>query len=211
MFDPYGWNGEDPADRLGEALVGLIKEEIGPTEYLLWADRPASPRPIRIPAMPMLFVSAMAGLSGLALAGIFGLANQAWLDPRLVALAMGLAPAVLGGLIILHLLGRGVRMLLRRRWLSRLVYAVTDQRAIVGRIDAPAGDRLTHSLWRGTVADTRRFENPDGSGDLFFLGHGREDWLPLDFQEVPSVGLVESLARETLIDEPAEGWQADDD
>jgi hypothetical protein len=209
MFDPYGWNGEDPADRLGEALVGLLKEELGPTEYLLWADRPAYPRPLRIPAVPLLFVSTMAALSGLGLAGVFGLANQAWLDVRTVLLAMGLAPAVLGGLIVAHLLGRGLCALLKRRWLSRLFYAVTDQRAVVFRIDAAPGDRLARSLWRGTIADTRRFENPDGSGDLFFLGHGIEDWLPFDFIEVPSVGHVEALARETLIDEEISEWGSD--
>ncbi|WP_165228524.1 hypothetical protein [Aquisphaera insulae] len=209
MFDPYGWGGEDPTDRPGEALVGLIREEISPTEYLLWADRPGCPPPIRIPPVPLVFISAMAGLSGLALAGMFGLANQAMIDTRLLAVAMGLGPAVLGGLIVLQLIVRAIRSFLRRRLLSRLVYAVTDQRAIIGRIDASPGDRLAHSLWRGSVADTRRFENPDGSGDLFFLGHGLENWLPIGFTEVPSVGLVEALARETLIDGAPEDWEPD--
>ena len=63
------------------------------------------------------------------------------------------------------------------------------------------------SLRPGEVADTRRYENPDGSGDLYFLGTDRDEWLPFDFLEVPRVGLVESLVRETLIDVEQDWWK----
>ena len=100
-----------------------------------------------------------------------------------------------------------IRRWLKRRRLARLVYAVTDHRAIVARVEASSGDVEAFSLRPGEVVDTRRFENPDGSGDLFFLGEGRDQWLPLGFLEVPRVGLVEMLARETLIDAEQDWWK----
>ena len=73
---------------------------------------------------------------GFSLAAMFGLVGQDWIDHRLMILALGLGPAVLGGMIVAHLIGLGVRRWLRRRRLSRLVYAVTDHRAIVARVEA---------------------------------------------------------------------------
>ena len=63
-----------------------------------------------------------------------------------------------------------------------------------------------YSLQPGEVVDTRRFENPDGSGDLYFLGEGHDQWLPIGFLEVPQVGLVEALVRETLLDAEDQDW-----
>jgi hypothetical protein len=195
------------ADRLGESTLGRIKAELDPAEYLLWADRPLLPSSVRIPPMPAVFVSVLAGLSGFSLAALFGLVGQAWIDPRTVLLALGLAPCVLGGMIFAHLISLGVRRWLKRRRLTRLVYAVTDHRAIVAQIDGPSGDLRAVSLHPGEVSDTRRFENPDGSGDLYFLGDGHDVWLPTVFFEVPQVGFVEALARETLLDRDHEWWK----
>jgi hypothetical protein len=197
---------EDPADRLGEGLAGLVKAELDPTEYLLWAGRPGPPRARPIPLVPAVFVSVVAGLSGFSLAAMFGLA-QDWLDRRTLVLAFGLAPAVLGGLIVAQQVCLLVRRWLKGRRLARLVYAVTDHRAIVARIEAATGGLSAWSLRRGEVADTRRFENPDGSGDLYFLGRGGELWLPLGFLEVPQVGRVEALARESLLDVEQDWWK----
>ena len=157
--------------------------------------------------MPALFVSVLAGLSGFSLAAMFGLVGQAWIDPRMVLLALVLAPCVLGGMIVAHLISLGVRRWLKRRRLTRLVYAVTDHRAIVAQIDGPSGDLRAVSLHPGEVTDTRRFENPDGSGDLYFLGDGHDEWLPTVFLEVPQVGFVEALARETLLERDHEWWK----
>jgi hypothetical protein len=157
--------------------------------------------------MAVVFVSVLAGLSGFSLAALFGLVGQAWIDPRTVMFALGLAPCVLGGMIIAHLISMAVRRWLKRRRLTRLVYAVTDHRAIVAHIDSPSGDLQTVSLHPGEVFDTRRFENPDGSGDLYFLGQGIDQWLPIVFLEVARVGLVEALARETLLDREQEWWR----
>ena len=37
---------------------------------------------------------------------------------------------------------------------------------------------------------------------------GRDEWLPFDFLEVPRVGLVETLVRETLIDGEQDWWKS---
>lgn len=204
---PSWEDSEELADRLGEWTLGLIKAELDPAEFLLWADRPLLPSSVRIPPMPAVFVSVLAGLSGFSLAALFGLVGQAWIDPRMVLLALGLAPCVLGGMIVAHLISLGVRRWLKRRRLTRLVYAVTDHRAIVAQIDGPSGDLRAVSLHPGEVTDTRRFENPDGSGDLYFLGDGHDEWLPTVFFEVPRVGFVEALARETLLERDHEWWK----
>jgi hypothetical protein len=202
------WDETDDLDsRLGEYLAGLVKAELDPTEYLIWAGRPVQPRAQRIPLVPALFVSIVAGLSGFSLAAMFGLAGQDWLDRWTLFLAFGLAPAVLGGMIVAQQISLVVRRWLKGRRLARLVYAVTDHRAIVARLEAATGGLSAWSLRRGEVADTRRFENPDGSGDLYFLGRGVDLWLPLRFQEVPQVGLVEALARESLLDVEQDWWK----
>jgi hypothetical protein len=198
---------EDLVDQLGEHLIGLVKAELDPTEYLLWADRPGLPPARPIPLMPVLFVSVVAGLSGFSLAAMFGLIGPDWLDRRTLILAFGLAPAVLGGMIVAHLISLVVRRWLKGRRLARLVYAVTDHRAIVARIEPVSGELSSWSLCRGEVMDTRRFENPDGSGDLYFLGREGDPWLPLGFLEVPRVGRVEALARETLLDVDQDWWK----
>jgi hypothetical protein len=207
MYDSSWDDSEELADRPGESVFRWIKAELEPTEYLLWADRPALPRPVRIPFVPALFISVVAGLSGFCLAAMFGLVGQDWMDRRMLILALGLGPAVLGSMILAHLISLVIRRWLKRRRLARLVYAVTDHRAIVARIEASSGIVESLSLRPGEVADTRSFENPDGSGDLYFLGGDHDELLPFDFLEIPRVGLVESLVRETLIDIEQDWWK----
>jgi hypothetical protein len=207
MYIPSWDESDELDDRLGESLSARIKAELHPMEYLLWADRPALPRALRIPFVPAVFVAAIAGLSGFSLAAMFGLVGQAWIDLRTLALALGLAPLVLGGMIGAHVVSLAIRRWLKARRLARMVYAITDHRAIVARIESPGGELKAVSLHPGEAVDTRRFENPDGSGDLFFLGAGKDDWLPFGFLEVPRVGFVESLVRETLLDREQEWWK----
>jgi hypothetical protein len=206
MYDP-SWDDDELDKRRGESVHGWIKVVLDPTEYLLWADRPVLPKRTRVPLIPALFVSVVAGLSGFSLAAMFDLIGPGWLDLQTIVLALGLAPCVLGGMILGHLINLGVRRWLRCRRLSRLIYAVTDHRAIIARIDSHPEEVELWSLHPGEVIDTRRFENPDGSGDLFFLGQGEDQWLSFGFFEVPRVRLVESLARETLLDREQEWWK----
>ncbi len=207
MSIPTWDDSDEPGDRLDEGIFGRIKAELDPTEFLLWADRPLSPPPLRIPLVPALFISALAGLSGFSLAALFGLVGEAWLDPRTLALALGLGPCVLGSMICAHLVSLMIRRWLKRRRLARMVYAVTDHRAIVARIEVSSGELESCSLRPGDIIDTRRFENPDGSGDLFFIGHGFEHWLPIGFLEVRQVGLVEALVRDALLNAEEDWWK----
>jgi len=207
MHDQSWEENEETDGGLGEGLLGLVKAELEPTEYLLWADRPALPRARPIPLMPALFVSVVAGLSGFSLAALFGLVGQAWADWRTLAIVIGLAPTVLGGMILSQRIGLAVRRWLACRRLSRLVYALTDHRAIVARIESATGGLSAWSLRRGDVDDLRRFENPDGSGDLYFLSDGGDRWLPFGFLEVPRVSFVESLVREALLDADQDWWK----
>jgi len=207
MSIPTWDDSDEPDDRLDEGIFGRIKAELDPTEFLLWADRPVSPPPLRIPLVPALFISALAGLSGFSLAALFGLVGEAWLDPLTLALALGLGPCVLGGMIFAHLVSLMVRRWLKRRRLARMIYAVTDHRAIVARIEVSSGELESSSLRPGDIIDTRRFENPDGSGDLYFIGRGFEQWLPIRFLEVRQVGLVEALVRDALLNAEEDWWK----
>jgi hypothetical protein len=207
-MNDWSWDAcEDRDDRIEPGLFGRIKAELDPTEYLLWADRPVPPRANRIPFVPAMFVSVIACLSGFSLAAMFGLVGQAGLDQRTLVIALGLAPSVLCGMIVAHQISLVIRRWLKRRRLARLVYAVTDHRAIVAQIDRRSGELTASSLLPGDAVDTRRFENPDGSGDLYFLGRGREQWLPFGFFEVPQVNRVEALVRETLLDQDHDWWK----
>ncbi len=167
---PPSWHDPNELDALlGEALLFRIKSALDPTEYLLWADRPICPAPFRLPFLPALFISVLAALSGFSLAAMFGLLGDDWIDLQTLIIALALGPCVVGGMIIAQLLAtRAGRWLLRRR-LARLVYCLTDRRAIVARIDGASEGVVFGSLQHGEIADTRRFENPDGSGDLYFL------------------------------------------
>ncbi len=202
------WDASDDAgDRLGEGIFSRIKAELDPTEFLLWADRPLSPPPLRIPLVPALFISVLAALSGFSLAALFGLVDEASLDLRTLVLALGLGPFVLGGMIFGNLLSLLIRRLRKRRRLARMIYAVTDHRAIVARIEVSSGELQSSSLRPGEIIDTRRFENPDGSGDLYFIGQGFDQWLPIGFLEVRQVGLVETLVRDALLNVEEEWWK----
>jgi hypothetical protein len=207
MSNPSWHDCDELGDRLGEGLFGRIKAELDPTEFLLWADRPLSPPPLRVPLVPALLISILAGLSGFSLAALFGLIGEDRLNLWTLALALGLGPCVLGGMIVGQLISLVIRRWLKRRRLARLVYAVTDHRAIVARIDDSSGELMSCSLRPGEISDTRRFENPDGSGDLYFLGQGLDHWLPFGFLEVPQVGLVEGLVRDTLLNAEEDWWK----
>jgi hypothetical protein len=110
-------------------------------------------------------------------------------------------------MIAAHLISLVIRRWLKRRRLARLVYALTNHRALVVRIERGSGKLSSSSLWVGDAIDTRRFENPDGSGDLYFLGSRRQQWLPFGFFEVPRVDHVEALVREALLDLDQDWWK----
>ncbi len=164
MSIPFWDDPDEPCERLGEGICGRIKAELEPLEFLLWADRPQLPPPLRIPVVPALFISALAGLSGFSLAALFGLIGEAWLDLPTLALALGLGPCVLGGMILAHLVYLMIRRWLTRRRLARVVYAVTDHRAIVAHIEDASGELQARSLRPGEINDTRQVRKPGRIG-----------------------------------------------
>ena len=205
MHEPSWEDAGEFEDRpeLDEELTAQIKAELDPLEYLLWADRPIPPPALRVPLIPALFISVVAGLSGFSLAATFGLVGEAWLDPMTMILALGLGPAVLGGLIFAHLISVLIRRWLKRRRLARLIYAVTDHRAIVGADRGGGGEAAVELAPSRTGARRRAGSRTMTARATLFLGAGNDSRLPLGFLEVPHVGFVESLVREALVESRA--------
>ena len=138
MSIPSWYHSDEPGDRLGEGIFIRIKAELDPTEFLLGPTvrwRPA----VANPAGPRV-VHFGAGWSERVFAG-------GTLRPGRRSLARstdhgagtGVGPCVLGGMIFAHLVSLMIRRRPRRRWLARMVYAVTDHRAIVARIEDFSG------------------------------------------------------------------------
>ena len=186
-----------PAD---ESLDRWVQELLEPVEYLLWTDRPRRPEAPRIAAVPAVFAGAIAGLSGFALAALFGLVGHEEPEGGSWFITLGLAPTVLGSMLTAHLIAKWLRHWRKCQKLAELWYAVTDQRAIIARLDSRLGSLQAQSIRPDMITDVCRFENPDGSGDLHFLDEGEDRWLPVGFFEVSRVDRVEALVREALLD-----------
>ncbi|MDG3003170.1 hypothetical protein [Paludisphaera mucosa] len=202
MMDDRGWSDPDDDE---DPLRDGVRGELSPGETLLWTERPALPRMRRIRAMPLIFVAALTALSGVSLAAMLGIMPQGPVDPWTLLTTFGLAPAIIGGLIALDLSRRAGSWLARRWSLARTVYALTDQRVIIGRYDAQDGGLDAFSLIPGMIADTTRFEYSDGTGDLYFEGLDTLVRGPIGFFGIRRVRSVDRLLRETLID-PFARW-----
>jgi len=179
--------------------------ELSPDEALLWAGRPRLPRVRKVRAMPLLYVLALTSLSGVSLSAMLGIFERPVLEPWLMIAALGLAPVAIGGMIVMDLLLRSLRWLIRRRRLARTFYAVTDQRAIIGRLGAAGGASSLFSIPAGLIDGTTRYELADGSGDVYFEGLDAIADKPVGFVEIRSVRLVDELIRQTLVD-PFPRW-----
>lgn len=201
MIDDQGWRDPDDFD---DDPAADIKAELWPGESLLWSERPALPRMRRIRPIPLLFVAALTGLSGVSLAGMLGVLQRDAIRPEAVLIGLGLAPLVLGGLIAMDVARRSWGWAARRWILARTVYAMTDQRVIIGRYDASEG-LLSFSLIPGMIADTSRFEYADGTGDLVFEGVESSARRAIGFFGIRRVRSVDRLLHETLID-PFPRW-----
>ncbi|OJW13675.1 MAG: hypothetical protein BGO49_29545 [Planctomycetales bacterium 71-10] len=200
MIDDQGWRDSDDFDDLAADL----KADLWPGESLLWSERPALPRMRRIRPIPLLFVAALTGLSGVSLAGMLGVLHRESIPPEAVLIGFGLAPLVLGGLIAVDVARRSCGWAARRWALARTVYAMTDQRVIIGRYDATDGLR-SYSLIPGMIADTSPFEYADGTGDLVFEGVESSARRAVGFFGIRRVRSVDRLLHETLID-PFPRW-----
>ncbi|WP_165072415.1 hypothetical protein [Paludisphaera rhizosphaerae] len=201
-MDDQGWCDPDDFD---DSVRDGVKQELSPGECLLWAERPTLPRMRRVRLIPLAFVVVLTALSGVSLAGMLGVLNQATINPWAVVAGFGLAPATIGTLIMLDALYRTGSWMSRRWTLARTVYAMTDQRVIIGRFDPTDGRLDAYSIIPGLIADTTPFEYPDGTGDLHFEGLGAIVRGPIGFFGIRRVRNVDRLLRETLID-PFPRW-----
>jgi hypothetical protein len=200
VIDDQGWNVPDEFDE----AVADIEADLWPGESLIWSERPILPRMRRFRAIPLLFVAVMSGLSSLSLAAIFGVLQHDSIPREVVLVAIGLGPLALGGLMAAYLIYRLWDWGGRRWTLARTVYAITDQRVIIGRYDARRNLR-SFSLIPGMIVDTSRFEHADGTGDLVFEGVDSCTRRAVGFFGIHRVRSVDRLLHETLID-PFPRW-----
>ncbi len=168
---------DEPGDRLGEAIFGRIKAELDPMEFLLWADRPDRPRRCGY-QWSRRFHLGTGRTERLFAGGALRPVGEAWLDLRTLAGYTWPGPHR-AGQHDLHTpdLPHG----------SPLAEAPADwrewsmQSPITGpssaSIENSSGELQACSLSSGDIIDARRFENPDGSGDLYFIGRGLDQWL----------------------------------
>lgn len=112
---------DDPEIGLDDDLFACVKAELVPGERLLWASRACPPPVPSIGAFPAFFTALLCGLSGFALAVVYGVYELVELTPREALFVFGFAPAAIGFFIVLALLGRRFQYH-RTRWrLARIL------------------------------------------------------------------------------------------
>jgi len=192
-------------------LRACLKAELEPGERLLWAARACPPPVPTISAFPAFFTALLCGLSGFALAVVFGVYGLVELTRREASLVFGLGPAVIGFFIVLVLVGRRIGYL-RTRWrLARTFYGLTDRRAIVGLNHGDGEPIWFSSLPFDEIHDTLCIEHQDGTGDVYFVGdefatdpdgykqtYTTVVWPELGFVGVPRAVEVADLVRRIL-------------
>jgi hypothetical protein len=116
-------------------------------------------------------------------------------------LFVGVACAIVVGLIANW---NSRRSEFRRR--SNILYAVTDQRAIVWTPERKGGAVRIKTVQRGQVMTVERVQRPDGSGNLYFATGGRHvspeadfDWYDFGFKDIHDVRRVEQIVRNNLV------------
>jgi len=200
-YEPDEFDGEFEDD----AARRDVDRELADDEALLWTGRPRLPRVRRVRAISLLYILVLISLSGVSLSAMLGIFERPVLDPWMVIAALCLPPLALGGLFLLDLLLRSIQWLVRRRRLARTFYAITDQRAIIGRLGGSGGAPWFFSIPAGLIDGTTRYELADGSGDVYFEGLDAIAGEPVGFVEIQSVRRVDELLRKTLVD-PFPRW-----
>jgi len=163
--------GDELERSLADDLRASLKAELELDERLVWAARACAPPVPTIGAFPAFFTAFLCGLSGFALAVVFGVYGLVALGAREASLVFGLGPLVIGFFILVVLVGRRIAFF-RTRWrLSRTFYGLTDRRAIVG-MDHGNGEPIWFSsLPFDAIHDTLCIEHQDGTGDVYFVGN----------------------------------------
>jgi hypothetical protein len=188
-FDPAGQPEHDPR----------IPAELNVGERLVWAGRPV-PGLVARKALPVaLFGLAFLGFSLFWAGSAVSMGSSASGGPPLMNLVFPLfgLPFILVGVWML------MTPLRSRRAARKTLYALTDRRAIVWE-PRWRSDRVA-SFGPEALAELRRNQRSDGSGDLIFRRRPmRSDSdVPIHrmhegFLGVAAVGELEKLVRETL-------------
>lgn len=194
-------------DGLEEHLRARVKAVLEPGERLIWTGR-GHPRPLAtIPVFPALFAAFLCGTSGFALTVLFGIFGFRPMDRDMVFL-LCLAPAVLGGVAVVGMASGWARHRFSQWRIARSVYALTDQRAIVGR---PWRGDIVYFSWvaepfhdarcAGWFHDIRCIEYGDGLGSIYFLQYGEVSMPDFGFEGIREADRVEAMIREVLLRE----------
>jgi hypothetical protein len=190
--------GDDFDDGPTEDLRARVKSELEPGERVLWTGR-GHPRPLPpIRVFPAFFAAVLCGLSGFALAVLFGIYVFRPMDLEMFLL-LCLAPGALGGIAAIGMAGGWARHRYWQRRIAASFYVLTDRRAIVGwerRGDVAFGS-WTPDLFNGT----RCIEHGDGIGAVYFLHNGVVIDPSWAFEGIREAGRVEALIREVLLGE----------
>jgi hypothetical protein len=216
MWDPSGtgrdaWaepDRDDLANDVTDEQRAAIKEDLSPGEEILWAEKACPPPVPVIGVVPALFTAFLCGVSGFALAVLFGIYGLRVMTVAETMFVLGLAPAALGLVIAAGLVVRYVRFRRLTRRLARTFYALTDRRVIVGT-DSPDDGAVAVSgsaLALDMFDDTLCLEHRDGSGDVYFVSDGSVVWPETSFIGVARVRQVDRLVREALFDFEAQ-WK----
>jgi hypothetical protein len=194
----------DSFDTLTDELRACVKTELEPGERLLWSAR--SEPPLEGIGFAFFAFSALAVvLLGLGLIGMTrGLSRQRLNDGN--EFVAGMAFAGFSFAVVLGLIGNWRSCIKERERSARMLYAITDRRAIIWAPEPKGSAVRIRTIPRGEIYNLVRLENPDGSGSVLFsstkdatAGDIYAEWNPFGFRHVDDVRRVELLVRNNLL------------
>jgi hypothetical protein len=192
--------GEAFWDDLAGDLRARLRAELGPGERLLWVGRGRT-RPLPpIPVFPAFFAAFLCGTSGFALTVLFGIYGFRPMDRQMLFL-LCLAPAALGAVVALGMVTAWARYRYWQWRIERSFYAVTEGRALIGRVGPAAGD-VEFVSWTAEAFDgTLCIEHGDGTGAVYFLYDNEVVEPRWGFEGIREPCRVDAMIREVLLGE----------
>lgn len=171
---------------LPRALQDKLELELEPGEKILWTARPVASLLVR----DVLFISVLTCLSAVFIVVVFwvflaGLRNH---EPGLFTLIV-LA-------VVVPDIGIAVGLpLWMARKARRTFYAITDRRAMILTTGPTMAVR---SFPSASLADIRKKERANGSGDILFAPLSRWRFMPIGFAGIRDVAQADQLLRQTV-------------